>query len=484
MPGVFVGPSIWRQINVRTMSAMMAAIVNNPSGEHLIWAPIWNDALIGRSRSIMCTEFLKTECDVMVIIDDDIVFEWEDFWKIVEGARDTRGIYGGAYVTRSTTPHISSRAIPGSGEQVFAAGPVRRPHEYQYLATGFFAIHRDVLESMKGQEFTDAYGTHRMEEVALGADRPFVPFFSPFTCREEDGRLHYLSEDWAFCNRARQAGARVWVDLSIILQHMGEYPYTVKDLETLKEPGLPSTGIDTMQVEGASFQKTGDPILDDVVADIAAFTEDDPGDVRRMLPGSNENLAKLWLSRKECEEDWYRREDVGYLYLTDLAHWHERGLGVLPSTWIEAQDGKAVLDFGAGNGQLSQRLAMAGARVDAVETNPVMREFIQFRHAKYGGALEAFDAIPERQYDVVVAWHVFEHLERPEETLDALLVCLKRDGVFITQSGFQDASTPQHHVRADWDDVLRDRGLVGDMSWPDSDGHPWVFRKQEALVAV
>lgn len=159
---VFVGPSIWRQINVRTASAMMAAMMDNPYAESVIWAPIWNDALIGRSRSLMCTEFLKTDADVMVIIDDDVVFEWQDFWKIVEGARETRGVYGGAYVTRSQTPHITSRSIPGTGEQVFAQTPQRRPVEYQYLATGFWACHRDVFERMLGATFADAYGTDRI----------------------------------------------------------------------------------------------------------------------------------------------------------------------------------------------------------------------------------------------------------------------------------------------------------------------------------
>ena len=56
------------------------------------------DALIARSRSMQATKWLDvlTDADVMVMIDDDIVFEPEDVWKIVEGARETRGIYGGA----------------------------------------------------------------------------------------------------------------------------------------------------------------------------------------------------------------------------------------------------------------------------------------------------------------------------------------------------------------------------------------------------
>ena len=205
---VFCGPSIWRQINVRTMGAMLTAMIDAPYSERVIWAPIWNDALIGRSRSLMCTEFLKTDADVMVIIDDDIVFEPSDFWKIVEGARETRGIYGGAYVTRSTEPHITSRAMPGSGEQLFASTPERRPIEYQYLATGFWAMHRDVLESMVGADIADADGSHKIDLCVLGADRPFYPFFAPFQVFEDDGRRHYLSEDWAFATGRANSATR------------------------------------------------------------------------------------------------------------------------------------------------------------------------------------------------------------------------------------------------------------------------------------
>lgn len=481
---VFVGPSIWRQINVRTASAMMAAMMDNPYEEAVIWAPIWNDALIGRSRSLMCTEFLKTDADVMVIIDDDIVFEWQDFWKIVEGARATRSLYGGAYVTRSQEPHITSRAIPGTGEQVFAQTPQRRPVEYQYLATGFWACHRDVLESMVGAEFEDAYGRHRLEEVTLGADRPFVPFFAPFVAREADGQLHYLSEDWAFSNRMRQLGHKVWADLSIVLIHMGEYPYTVKDLQTLKDPGLPSTGIDVVEKHGRP-QKWGDPLLDNVIEDMASFADDDPGDVRRFCEAATDALFKLWLSRTEKEADWYRRDDVGMHFLGDLAAWHAKGAGVLPGEWVDSMAGKRVLDFGAGNGQAALRLARAGATVTAVEPNPVMREFIAYRAEKYGLDVQIMDALPPIvTFDAVIAWHVFEHLEDAEGALDALLRKMRRGGELVTQSGFCDASTPMHHVRDDWEDVLASRGLVGSGEWLDSAGLPWVYRTAPVLEAV
>lgn len=451
---VFVGPSIWRQWNVRSATATFAAITGNPyKDERVIFAPLWNDALIGRSRSLMCTEFLKTDSDVMVIIDDDIVFEPDDFWKIVEGARETRSVYGGAYVTRSTTPHLTSRFLPNSGELVFAQTPNRRPIEFQYLATGFWAVHRDVFEAMIGAEFHDAYGTHRIEEVTLGADRPFYPFFSPYTFREADGQLHYLSEDWAFSARARDLGFKVWVDQSIILIHMGDYPYTVRDLKD-KEEGLPSTGIDHWETKGAP-DETGDPLIDTLLSDIAEYLEEDEGDTRRTFSTATDTLFRLWKTRgSQSEEEWYQREDVGLFYIHDLAWWHLRGgapLHLAPSL-----AGKRVLDYGCGIGTFALACARAGAFVDIHEPNPVTREFAFWRARKLGLAVDA----PVGTYDAVACWHVFEHVEDPEELLLIVASWLRPGGLLISQSGFEDTSTPMHHADPGWDAILARHGFT------------------------
>lgn len=456
---VFVGPSIWRDWNVRSATAMFAAMASNPTDERVILAPLWNDALIGRSRSIMCTEFLKTDADVMVIIDDDIVFEPGDFWKIVEGARETKGVYGAAYVTRSTEPHITSRSIPGTGEQVFAQTPNRRPVEYQYLATGFWAVHRDVFEAMQAGEYVDAYGKHRLEEVTLGGDRPFTPFFSPFVCREDDGRLHYLSEDWAFSNRAAQLGVKIWVDLSIIIIHMGLYPYTVRDLKDAA-PGLPSTGIDVVEIPG-SPEISGEPLRDNLAADIAEWGGDDVGDIRRSLEGdySAQQMNRLWLTRTESEEEWYKREDVGIGYIADLASWHRHRGGGVPLELAVEMRGKRLLDFGAGIGTWAIAAARAGAIVTAVETNPVLREFIEWRAAKYGVDVLVLEELPEFTYDALSCWHVYEHLADPEAMLARHAALLRPGGTFISDSGFDDPSTACHHIRPDWEGVLARSGF-------------------------
>lgn len=457
---VFVGPSIYRALDVRTATAMYAAMASNPTSERVIWAPLWNDALIGRSRSLMTTEFLKTDADVMVIIDDDIVFDVADFWKIVEGARATKSIYGGMYVTRSTEPHITSRKLPETNLE-FYASPQRRPVEIQYLATGFWAMHRDVVEAMIDHHFEDADGGHTVGLCTRGGPSGFYPFFMPFQTIEADGGRHYLSEDWAFCARARQLGYKVWGDPSIILMHMGLYPYTVADLARADtDPGFPSTGRDEVEVTIDPF-KTGEPLVDSLIVDIAEWADEDPGDVRRMIAIGPRTTSELFEKRPggESEQDWYRREDVGMAYIADLACWHLLGEGAW-TTIAGDLTGRRLLDWGCGIATQALIAARDGAEMYCYEPNPVMREFAEWRAQKHGLKLTFIDDIAEsaEPYDDVVAWHVFEHLEQPENSLDALLSITK--GRLLTDSGFDDHLPAQHHRHDDWDGSLKSRGLV------------------------
>lgn len=461
---IYLAPSIWRSMDVRTATAVYASIGSNPTAEPVIWEPLWNDALIARSRSLLATKFLEEEhmrdADVMVVVDDDVVWQPEDFWKIVEGCRETRSIYGGAYVTRSDKPHLSSRVLPNSHIE-FKQTPQRRPIEIEYLATGFWAVHRDVFEAMVGHRFDDADGGHEVRRVSLGADREFWPFFATFTIEHEPGKFHYLSEDWAFCERARQLGFKVWMDQSIVLQHMGWYPFTVGDLGGM-HTNLPSTGTDVVEIEGRD-RATGEPLLDTLVEYIAEFAEETPGDIRRMLGSGTETMARLWGEKPEgqSEADFYQREDVGLAYILDLANWHIAGFGPRNSV-LDGLAGKTVLDWGSGIGTTALKAARAGASVWCFEPNETMREFADFRARKHGLMLNDYSVRGgPALFDAVVCWHVFEHVEDAEATLATITRRLKDGALLITESDFcADDGHPMHHVRDDWEDVLAAHGFA------------------------
>lgn len=245
---------IWRYLDVRVAHAI-TAVMSEPR-ERIYWETFDGDALISRTRSQLATKFMTlpqlADCDVMVIIDDDVQFQPEDFWKIVDGARREQALYGGIYVTRSREPHTASLGFPG--QELTFGREVGGPAAIRYLATGFMAIPRAALAAMMAHPgFESVHGKEPLVYCEQGVgDNPMYDFFRCFEIREEDGRVHYLSEDWAFCERARQCGFEVYADTSIILSHRAVVSITVADLggtgHALSNDGAPSKGVSILDV--------------------------------------------------------------------------------------------------------------------------------------------------------------------------------------------------------------------------------------------
>jgi hypothetical protein len=55
------------------------------------------------------------------------------------------------------------------------------------------------------------------------------PFFQPLVVPEEEGRFHYLGEDWAFGHRLAQIGVTPMADTSFRLNHFGPYGFSWED---------------------------------------------------------------------------------------------------------------------------------------------------------------------------------------------------------------------------------------------------------------
>lgn len=182
------------------------------------------DALISRARSIVASAFLRSDADVLLSIDSDIWFRPQDAIALCEKAVG-RGIIAALYMTRSlnTQPALMLPSRP------VTLGPESKPVEVPFASTGFMAVERRVFEGLSG-----ALPLCHQGWSDRGADTSFWPFYMPYTIPwEGDGHM-YLSEDWAFCQRAKDAGYKVWLDPSIRLGHMGTAMFTLEDL--IREP--------------------------------------------------------------------------------------------------------------------------------------------------------------------------------------------------------------------------------------------------------
>ena len=175
------------------------------------------DALIDRSRSIVATYFLEENHDVLMFVDDDIVFNPVDAIGICRAVKEMDlGIVAGAYMVKNLdNPFFVFRPLDNAPIRFGEGGEL---YEVEYASTGFMAINKKVIQRLS-----------RDLPLCHPDELKFYPFFQPFPKKMKDGKYVYLSEDWAFCDRAREAGFKVYIDTRVKLKHAGRYEYDWDD---------------------------------------------------------------------------------------------------------------------------------------------------------------------------------------------------------------------------------------------------------------
>lgn len=174
----------------------------------------YGDALIDRARAKAASSwYLNDKTDVFLMIDDDIVFKAQDAARVVALAREKKSIACAAYPV-ADGGHLASRAWPGT---LLEFGAEHEPREIRWPATGFMAVHRDVIDAL----------VKSMEPCYPDQPDKFWPMFTPFKLGPD-----YLSEDYAFGQRAMALGFKTWLDPKSILIHL-----KIKGLSVFNMPG-------------------------------------------------------------------------------------------------------------------------------------------------------------------------------------------------------------------------------------------------------
>jgi hypothetical protein len=169
---------------------------------------------IDQARSQMAYDALADGFTELLWIDSDIAFEPEDVDKLrSHGLPFVCGI-----APKKGARSIACHVLPGTDEILFGEGGGLL--EILYAAGGFNLVRRNVYETVA-------------EKLALpvcnkGFGAPTVPYYLPMLRDTEKGPW-YLGEDYAFCERARQAGFSIMADTSIRLRHIGRYEYQWED---------------------------------------------------------------------------------------------------------------------------------------------------------------------------------------------------------------------------------------------------------------
>lgn len=281
MPKVYLGAIAWRNYEAEFVRCLVALIKEHPT--EIAFSPQVGDALVERARSVVATHFLEqTDCDVLLTIDSDITFEPSAAWQICEQAM-THDIVVGIYNCRSVKGAPASIIGDDTIEFAFDSTPV----PIRWGATGFMAVHRRVLEKMVRQE--------GMEKVNASADWGCYPFYHTEIVEDEVGGRILLSEDYAFCERAKQDGFQVYANPSVRLGHVGQYVYRLEDIMTNPMAPMP------LKMTRQGFQVSGDKALKYKVE--GAVQEVSPNDLRFKLDSQDAIVSKTIRETGKWEPD-------------------------------------------------------------------------------------------------------------------------------------------------------------------------------------
>ena len=212
---LFIGNVVWRDVAVGHAQAMQA-LVRELDAQAIPYddATVVGDALVSRARSRAATAFLASDADVLLTIDSDIWFQPEDAISLCEKAL-ADGVVAALYLTRNGPQ--PALMLPAGMPIIFARGAPLV--EVPFVSSGFMAISRQVMEGViQSLPWCD-----------------FWPCYMPFVS-DYNGKNVYLSEDWAFCQRAREAGYHVWLDPGVRLGHVGTTLLTLEELLRTQRP--------------------------------------------------------------------------------------------------------------------------------------------------------------------------------------------------------------------------------------------------------
>lgn len=211
-------PIVFRSISMQTHKAITHLLTHDAERKFGWRELLAGEAGLFRARNIaVSTWYTSTADDVFLMVDDDIVFTPEDAEHMVTMCREGHDVIAAAYPVRDGG-HLAIRAL---AETDVRFGEGQPPVEVRHAGTGFFAVHRRVLDAL----IPTLPLCHAANEWA------YWPVFSAEVVEDEQaGGFNVLTEDYHLCEMVRALGFKVWIDPSVRLGHLGMIPITLANM--------------------------------------------------------------------------------------------------------------------------------------------------------------------------------------------------------------------------------------------------------------
>jgi hypothetical protein len=209
---VFVGiPTRSPDIKIYTASSLASSIYEMAMADMTMDLFFWSgDPLVSHARNVILAQFLKSDCDDLLFIDDDVSWAPGAVTRLINHPVD---LVAGSYRHKKDdeTYPVNFLTPPD--------GAIRAD-----LKTGLIDV-RDVPFGFCRMTRSCA---QRLYDAAK--DQPFVHSNAPdlecrvvFNVEYHEGQ--YFGEDYVLCRKWRELGEHVWLDPELALNHTGSKVY-------------------------------------------------------------------------------------------------------------------------------------------------------------------------------------------------------------------------------------------------------------------
>ena len=235
-----------------SITGLMTEVAASRPDVALSFYLLGNESLVTRARNTCVAHFLAhPHFTHLFFVDADIDFSPATFLRVLDTGRDVaaacypqKGIYWDRVEALVALRAKKEEGSPSAGElaraglnynvAINASEGVRvLTHEdcflpADYCATGFMAIGRRVFDVMRAAYPDQQYVNETLADPGM---RNHNWLF--FDCALDPATRQYLSEDYAFCKKWRDAGGQIWVDMVSPLGHVGSYKFEGSIMSTL-----------------------------------------------------------------------------------------------------------------------------------------------------------------------------------------------------------------------------------------------------------
>ena len=251
-------------VNIVKSTADLSAL-GTRYGLEISFFYLFNESLITRARNYLADEFLRSKATHLMFIDSDIGFDPQDVLALaaIADPNSDKDIVCGPYPKKTIAWEKVKRAVDKGfgdedannlekyvGDYVFnpVSGvseiSITEPVEVLEGGTGFMMIQRSAFEKYSEAYPEFSYKPDHIRTKNFDGVREIMAYFDCVICPDSK---RYLSEDYMFCQWARNAGIKVWMCPWMKLSHMGSYIFS-GSLHDLAQVGAAATA-DVSQVK-------------------------------------------------------------------------------------------------------------------------------------------------------------------------------------------------------------------------------------------